>query len=79
MSDCRYRSGCSSRGHEFNLRPAHTFVEIEHEIISTAILLPSPDSRRVVVSYKRKYLHEVVVDCLVKQAQEKVWLGELIV
>ena len=30
----------------------HTFVEIDHEIISTAILLPSADSRRVVVSYK---------------------------
>ena len=31
---------------------SHTFVEIDHEIISTAILLPSTDSRRVVVSYK---------------------------
>ena len=30
----------------------HTFVEIDHEIISTAIHLPSTDSRRVVVSYK---------------------------
>ena len=33
---------------------SHTFAEIDHEIISTAILLPSTDSRRVVVSYKRK-------------------------
>ena len=31
---------------------SHTFVEIDHEIISTVILLPSADSRRVVVSYK---------------------------
>ena len=31
---------------------SHTFVEIDHEIISTAILLPSADSRRVVVIYK---------------------------
>ena len=30
-----------------------TFIEIDHEIISTAILLPSADSRRVVVSYKK--------------------------
>ena len=30
----------------------HTFMEIDCEIISTAILLPSADSRRVVVSYK---------------------------
>ena len=38
---------------------SHTFVEIDHEIISTAILLPSANSRRVVVSYKQKYVHKV--------------------
>ena len=60
--------------------PSHTFMEIDHEIISTVILLPSADhSRRVVVSYKRKYVHEVLVNCLFKLAQEKVWLGELTV
>ena len=53
------------------LARSHTFMEICHEIISTAILLPSPDSRRVVVSYKRKYVHEVLVNCLVKLAQKK--------
>ena len=36
-----------------------------------------PDSRRVDVIYKRKYVHEVLVICLVKLAQEKVWLGKL--
>ena len=41
------------------------------KIISTVILLPSADSRRVVVSYKQKYVHEVLVNCLVKLAQEK--------
>ena len=52
--------------------PSHTFVEIDHEIISaTAILLPSADSRRVVVSYKLKYVHKVLVNCLVKHDQEK--------
>ena len=50
---------------------SHTFVEIDHEIISTAIRLPSADSRRVVVSYKRKYVHEVLVNCLVNLAREK--------
>ena len=36
--------------------------------------------KKVVVSYKRKYVHEVLFDHLVKLAQEKkVWLGELIV
>ena len=48
-----------------------TFMEIDHEIISTIILLPYADSRRAVVSYKRKYVHEVLVNHLVKLAQEK--------
>ena len=34
---------------------SHTFVEIDHEIISKAILLPSADSRRDVVNYKRLF------------------------
>ena len=34
---------------------SQTLVEIDHEIISTDILLPSADSRMVVVSYKQKY------------------------
>ena len=61
------------------VRP-HTFVEIDHEMISTVILLlPLIHSRRVVVSYKRKYVHELLVNRLFKPAQEKVWLGELTV
>ena len=40
----------------------HTSVEIDHDIISTAFLLSSADSRRVVVSYKRKYVHEILVN-----------------
>ena len=59
---------------------SHTFVEIDREIISTVILLPSADySRRVVVSYKRKYVHEVLANGLFKLTQEKEWLGELTV
>ena len=50
---------------------SHTFVEIDHDIISTVILLPSADSRRVVVSYKRMYVQQVLVNCLAKFAQEK--------
>ena len=54
---------------------SHTFVEIDHEIISTVILLPSAESFKkgccLVVSYKRKYVHEVLVNCLFKLAQEK--------
>ena len=50
---------------------SHSFVEFEHEIISTVILLPSVVSRSVVVSYKGKYVHKVLVNCLVKRAQKK--------
>ena len=40
-------------GREFDPGPFHTFVEIDHEMISTVILrLPLIHSRRVVVSYK---------------------------
>ena len=35
-----------------------TLVEIGHEIIPMVILLPSADTQRVVVSYKRKYVHK---------------------
>ena len=49
---------------------SHTFVEINHEIISRVILVPSPDSRRAVVSCKRKCVQDVLVNRLVKLAQE---------
>ena len=72
MSGNRCESDCRSRGREFGPARSHTFVEIDHEIISTVILLlPLNHSRRVVVSYKRKYVHEVLVNCLFKLAQEK--------
>ena len=54
--------------------PARSFVEIYHEIISTVILLPFAESfKKVVVSYKQKYVHEVHVNCLAKLVQEQVW------
>ena len=62
-------------GSSIPVRP-HTFVKIDHEMI---LLLPLIHSRRVVVSYKRKYVHELLVNRLFKPAQEKVWLGELTV
>ena len=59
---------------------SHTFVEIDHEIISTVILLlPLIYSRRIVVVYKRKYVHELLVNRLSKPAQEKVWIDKLTV
>ena len=51
---------------------SHTFAEIDHEIISTVTLRPSADSRKVVVCYKQRYVHQVLVNCLVKLAKEKV-------
>ena len=41
--------------------------------------LPLIYSRRVIVSYKRKYVHKLLVNRLFKPAQEKVWLSELTV
>ena len=49
----------------------HTFAETGHEIITKAIFLPFADSRRTVVSYMRKFVHKVLVNRLVKLAQEK--------
>ena len=43
VSGYRCVSDCRSRGREFDPARYHTFVEIDHEIISTVILLPSAD------------------------------------
>ena len=51
-------------------------VEIDQEVISTVILLPSADS------FKKgccQYLHELLFNRLFKPALEKVWLSELTV
>ena len=45
-------------------------MEIDHEIISMAILLPSAGSSKVVVSYKQKHVHKVLDNRLVNLAQE---------
>ena len=48
---------------------SHTFVEIDHEIISTVIHLPSADSfKKGFRSYKRKYVHKLLVNRLFKPA-----------
>ena len=48
---------------------SHTFVEIDHEIIITVILLPSADSFKK--GCCRKYVHKLLVNRLFKPAQEK--------
>ena len=71
VSNCRYVSDCRSRGCEFDPSLVPYFRWDWSWNNSTAILLPSADSRRVVFSYKRKYVHKVLVNCLVKPAQQK--------
>ena len=75
-------SGNRSRGREFGSSPVDTFVEIDRELISTIILLPSAESVKkgcFQLQAKVLYVHKVLVNCLLKLAQEKVWLGELTV
>ena len=62
---------CRSRLRKFDPSPIF-FVGIEYEIISTAILLSSTDSRRVVVSYKQKYVQEYWLTALSSLPQAKV-------
>ena len=52
-----------------SLTPAQsrTFVEIDHEKISTVIFL---HLRKVVVSYKQTYVHELLANRLFKPAQD---------
>ena len=62
------------RGREFDPSPVPYFRgDWDHDIISMAILLPFADSRRVVVSYEWKYVHEALVKRIVKLAQEVNW------
>ena len=74
MSDYRCISECRCRGREFY--PAS--VPYFRRLIMKSFLL-SLSSLPLVVSYKQKYVHKVLVNCLFKLAQEKVWLGELTV
>ena len=59
---------------------SHTFVEIDHEIISTVILHPSADSfKKGCCQLQAKVCAQVLVNRLFKPAQAKVWLDELTV
>ena len=51
------------------------FCQIETKLgeRNPAILLPSADSRRIVVSDKWKYVHKVLVNHLVKLAKKNVY------
>ena len=50
---------------------SHIFMEVDHEIISTAILLLPLIQEGLLSATCEKYVHEVQVNELVKLAQEK--------
>ena len=57
---------------------SHTFVEIDHEMISTVILLPSADIfKKGCCQLQAKVCAQITGKRLLKPAQEKVWLSEL--
>ena len=55
----------------------HTFVAIDHEIISTVILPSSESFKKSCCQLQANYVLEVLFNCLFKLAQKKVWLGDL--
>ena len=58
--------------HESIPAQSHTFMEIDHEIISTVILLPSAESfMKGCCQLQAKVCARLLVNCLVKLAQEK--------
>ena len=58
---------------------SHTFVEIDHEIISMVILLPSADSFKKGCCQLQAKVCAQITGYWFKPAQEKVWFGELTV
>ena len=76
LFDYRCASDCRSRGHEFDPGLVSYF---RGDWSWNNIYGPLIHSRRVVVSYKRKCVHILLVNSLFKLTQEKVWLGELTV
>ena len=51
---------------------SHTFLEIDHEIISTVIFLPSAESfMKGCCQFQAKVCARLLVKCLFKLAQEK--------
>ena len=61
-------SACRSRGRKFDPGPVPYFHGNYNFYGHSP---PSVVSRRVVVSYKRKYVQKILVNCIVKLAKEK--------
>ena len=71
VSGDRCESDCRSRGREFDTGPILSWRLIMKYFLRSFSSLPLNHSRRAVDSYKRKYVHEVLVNCLFKLAREK--------
>ena len=71
MSGNRRESNCRSRLSSSIPACSHTFVEIDYEkFLRSFFSFLLNLSRRIVVSFKRKYVHEVLVNYFFKLAQE---------
>ena len=80
VSGNRCECDCRSRGLEFDPGPVQYF---RGDWSRNNFYGHSSPFRWIIqeglFSYKQKYVHKVLVNCLFKLAQEKVWLGELTV
>ena len=54
---------------------SHTFVEIDHETVSTVILLLPQIQEELVSVTSESMCTKYWLTALIKPAQEKVWLG----
>ena len=72
VSGYRCEADCRSRVASSIPARSHTFVEIDHEIISTVIRLPSAESfMKGCCQLQAKVCARLLVNCLFKLAQEK--------
>ena len=71
------RIGLQNRFQNFKQRDSKS-IQIG-SVVFVAIFSWRRAQKKLVVSYKRKYVHELLVNRLFKPAQEKVWLGEMTV
>ena len=72
MSDYKCLSDCRSGVAGLIPARSHTFLEVDHEIISMVILLSSANSfKKGCCQLQEKFVHKVLVNLLVKLAQVK--------
>ena len=70
-----FTAPCSAIGSETDLRAGVVSLIPAGPILSWRLIVKYVLWSFSVISYKRKYVHEVLVNRLVKLVQEKVWVG----